>query len=231
MDHCDERLGGVSWHERGERVAGGDHADCSVVLGHDEMTDSVVQHERCGIANRGVGTDLGRLGWPEPSVDEELGINVPGGSGQVSSRVVIQYFMSDKKLNELREQQRHLRSVVDEYAARDLPFPSVVDWSPESRRMIEVAIRLRCEMEAGVSTDVIARIESNRCHHLFERLVDQDSIAGPLTMNEPRFRAVEILKSVAGEQRYEAVAGDDVAVVRRLAYLLQVADRIASGGA
>ena len=73
--------------------------------------------------------------------------------------------------------------------------------------MIEVAIRLRCEMEADVSTDVIARIESNRCHQLFERLVDQDSIAGLLTMNEPRFRAVEPLKSVAGEQRYEAGAG------------------------
>jgi hypothetical protein len=135
--------------------------------------------------------------------------------------------MSDEKLNLLREQQRHLRSVIDEYVAGDLPLPSVVDWPPESRRMIEVAIRLRCEMEADLSTDVIARVESNRCHQLFERLIDQDSIAGPLTMNEPRFRAVEILKSVAGEQRYAAVAGDELAVVRRLAYLLQVADRIA----
>jgi hypothetical protein len=140
---------------------------------------------------------------------------------------VIQHFMSDKKLNELREQQRHLRSVIDEYAPQDLPLPSVVDWPVESRRMIEVAIRLRCEIEADVCTDVIARIESNRCHQLFERLVDQNSIAGPVTMNEPRFRAVEILKSVAGEPRNEAVAGDDVAVLRRLAYLLQVADHIA----
>jgi hypothetical protein len=106
-----------------------------------------------------------------------------------------------------------------------------MDWPSESRRMIEVALRLRCEMEADLSTDVIARIEMNRCHQLFARLVDQDSIAGPLTMNEPRFRAVEILKSVAGEQRSEAVADDDVAIVRRLAYLLEVADRIAPGNA
>jgi hypothetical protein len=140
---------------------------------------------------------------------------------------VIQYFMSDKNLNELREQHRHLRSIIDEHAPRDLPLPSVADWPAESRRMIEVAIRLRCEVEADVSTDLIARTESNRCHQLFDKLIDQSSIPGPVTINEPRFRAVEILKSVAGEHRYEAVAGDDVAILRRLAYLLHVADHIA----
>jgi hypothetical protein len=84
-------------------------------------------------------------------------------------------------------------------------------------------------MEADMRSDLIGRIESNRCHRLFEELVDQDTIAGPAPINEPRLRAAEILKSVAGEPQYEALAGDDVAVLRRLAYLLHVADRLAPG--
>jgi hypothetical protein len=84
-------------------------------------------------------------------------------------------------------------------------------------------------MEADLSTDVIARIESKRCHQLLEKLIDHVSIAGSNPMNEHRFRAIEILKSVAGERGYGAVAGDELAVLRRLEFLLHVADRIALG--
>jgi hypothetical protein len=143
---------------------------------------------------------------------------------------MFQYFLADDDLAGLRQRQRHLRTSIDEFASHELPRPVMEGLTDATRRMIEVAIRLRCETEIEVSVDLVTRIESNRCREVFAELVNQDSIGAGPHAGEARFRAAEILRSVARDAQYQIGEFEDVAVLRRLAYLLDVADDAALDG-
>jgi hypothetical protein len=137
---------------------------------------------------------------------------------------MLHYFLADEDLVGLRQRQRHLRTSIDEFASRELPRPVMAGLTEATRRMIEVAIRLRCEAEIEVSVDLVTRIESNRCREVFAELARQDSISAGPHSSEARFRAAEILRSVARDAQHQIGEDEDVAVLRRLAYLLDVAD-------
>ncbi|MEO5839458.1 MAG: hypothetical protein ABIQ73_02780 [Acidimicrobiales bacterium] len=138
------------------------------------------------------------------------------------------YFMSDKKLEKLRERQRHVQWLIHgEAHPRDWPYPRFVDWHDEDRRRLEVAIRIQCASEVRKHFELVERLEARQRSHLVSRAIG--SVPGMVTFNDSRATAVTILEALAPEPQHETTPEDAVnlAVLR---YLLDVAKLLESGG-
>lgn len=134
-------------------------------------------------------------------------------------------FLSSHELDELRQRQQYLRSVISEFVhAPEHPYPSIAGWPVDSRRLLEITIRRYCADEGQSRSPLIDRLDTIRSYRLIERAIDTETMPGTPT-GWSRTEAVEILRSVMPTAPALDLSDEEAAALSRLDYLLEVADR------